>query len=124
MKQKLTIWFLENQTLIEDLVTFSLVVIMGVFSKIYREIQKGKSPNWKWFIAEAILSFFVAISVWAVFDQFLEMNKIFTYVICAWAGSLSTIFHNKAEMLVGKLFDSIALWFNQKLGVQNEKSNQ
>lgn len=121
MKQKFILWISENLTLIEDSLTFFVVVIMGVFTKIYREIQKGKKPNWKWFIAEAILSFFVAFTVYAVFDQFLEMNKFFTYVICAWAGSLSTIFHKKAEELLGSLFDNLKLWISNKLGTNETK---
>ena len=122
MKQKIVLWIYENLTLLEDLLTFSIVVTVGVFMKIYREIQKGKKLRIKWFIAEAIISFFVAFSVWAIFDQFLEMNKMFTYVICAWAGSLSTIFHTKTEELIEWVFDSLKVWISKKLDT-NESEN-
>lgn len=121
MKQKIILWIYDNLTLLEDLLTFSVVVTVGAFMKIYREIQKGKKLQLKYFFAEAIISFFVAFSVWAVFDQFLEMNKMFTYVICAWAGSLSTIFHTKTEELIEWVFDSLKVWISKKLGINENK---
>lgn len=122
MKQKAILWIYENLTLLEDLLTFTIVVTLGIFLKIYREIQKGKKLRLKWFIAEAIISFFVAFSVWAIFDQFLEMNKMFTYVICAWAGSLSTVFHKKMEDLVEWIFEAVKIWISKKLGTNENKN--
>lgn len=114
MKKTITDFLIGHEKDLIDLIAFISVVVMGVITKVYKEVLKGKKPSLKWFLAEAFLSFFVAISVWAVFDQFFEMNKIFTYVICAWAGSLSTLFHAKVERLFSVCFDRIESYIKAK----------
>lgn len=94
---------------------FIAFVFTGIFVKIYHTMQKGKKIGLNWVLAEAIMSFFVAVSVWAICDQFLHLNKIFTYVICAWGGSMSTIFHKKTEELLESIFDGLKSYFNIKL---------
>lgn len=89
----------------QDYFLFLIVVLAGVFTKIYNSISKGKKPTLSWFLAEAIVSFFVAFSVYAVCDQYLNLNKILIYVICAWGGSLSTLIHSEVEDLISSFFD-------------------
>lgn len=107
--------FLSDLKYYQDYFLFLLVVMAGVFTKIYLAIQKGKKPTWKWFVAEALVSFFVAFSVYAIFDQFLHFNKMFTYMVCAWGGSMSTLLHGKVEELISSIFDSLKEFFNKKL---------
>lgn len=87
-----------------DWFLFFLLVLSGVIMKIHFALKKGKKPCFKWFLAEAVVSFFVAFSVYAVFDQFLQCNKMFTYVACAWGGSMSTMLHDKVEDFLTESF--------------------
>ena len=104
-----------------DYFLFLIVVLAGVFTKVYLAIQKGKKPSLKWFLAEALISFFVAFSVYAVFDQFLHCNKLFTYMVCAWGGSMSTLLHSKMEELISSIFDSLKQFFKEKLTSNDNK---
>ncbi len=99
----------------QDYALFILVVLVGIFTKTYNAIQKGKKPTISWFLAEGIVSFFVAFSVYAVCDQFFHLNKIFTYVICAWGGSLSTLIHSEVEELISSFFDGLKKLIKTKL---------
>ncbi len=106
---------IHNIKYFQDHLLFFLVVLVGVFTKIHLAMKKGKKPTFKWFVAEALVSFFVAISVYAVFDQFLHFNKMFTYMVCAWGGSMSTLLHAKVEELISVLFDSLKISIKSKL---------
>jgi hypothetical protein len=99
----------------QDYFLFLIVVLAGVFMKIYLAIQKGKKPQLSWFLAEAVISFFVAFSVYTVCDQYLNINKMFTYVICAWGGSLSTLIHSEVEELISSLFDGLKALLKLKI---------
>ncbi|MFE3847144.1 hypothetical protein ACFX5D_04075 [Flavobacterium sp. LB3P45] len=100
---------------LKDYFLFCLVVFAGVFTKTYNAVKKGKKPSLSWFLAEAIVSFFVAVSVYAVCDQYLNLNKMFTYVICAWGGSLSTLIHSEVEELISSFFESLKKLIKTKL---------
>lgn len=99
----------------QDYFLFLIVVLAGVFTKTYNAVKKGKKPSLSWFLAEAIISFFVAVSVYAVFDQFLHFNKMFTYMVCAWGGSMSTLLHKEVEELISSFFDSLKNFIKTKL---------
>lgn len=99
----------------KDYFLFFFIVLAGVFTKITPAIQKGKKPTFKWFLSEAIVSFFVAFSVYAVFDQFLHFDKMFTYMVCAWCGSKSTLFQSKVEELIAVIFDGLKIFIKTKL---------
>ena len=100
---------------LQDNFLFCLVVFAGVVTKVCLAIKKGKKPTWKWFLAEAVISFFVAFSVYAIFDQFLHFNKMFTYMVCAWGGSMSTLLHKEVEELISSFFDSLKNLIKTKL---------
>ena len=99
---------------LQDYLLFFVLVLLGVVVKFHFALKKGKRPSFKWFLAEAIVSFFVAFSVYAVFDQFLHCNKIFTYVACAWGGSMSTMLHDKVEELIAEMFAVIKIYIKTK----------
>ncbi|MEO8239236.1 MAG: hypothetical protein ABI576_14115 [Flavobacterium sp.] len=107
--------FLNNLKYYQDYIIFLFLVLAGIFTKIYIAMGKGKKPTLSWFLAEAIVSFFVAVSVYVVCDQFLSVNKMFTYVICAWGGSLSTLIHSEVEELISNLFDILKVLLKSKL---------
>lgn len=102
------LWLLKNIIEIKDLATFLIIVLMGVFIKFFNLKKQGVILTLKWLIAEGLMSLFVAFTVWAVFDQFFQFKKMFVYVICAWSGSLSTVFHKRIEMLINTAFDVVA----------------
>lgn len=93
----------------QDYFLFLIVVLAGIFTKIWLAIQKGKKPNLSWLLAEAIVSLFVAFSVYAVCDQYFNLNKMFTYGLCAWGGAKSTLIHSKVEKLISLFFDNLKI---------------
>ena len=113
-KQQIWEWLIVHSKQIADFILFLIIVIMGTFVKIIKQIRQGTKVSWKWFLAEVIVSFFVALLVYGFFDQFLHFNKLFTYVVCAWCGSFSTIFHKKMEELLGVVFDKLKQLINEK----------
>ena len=106
---------LNNFKYFQDHFLFLLLLLAGIFTKVYIAINRGKKPTLSWFLAEAIVSFFVAFSVYVVCDQFLNVNKMFTYVICAWGGSLSTLIHSEVEELISSFFDVLKVLLKSKL---------
>lgn len=106
---------IDNIKYFQDYILFCFVVLAGIFTKIYIAIQKGKKPTLKWFLAEGLVSCFVAFSVYAVFDQFLHFNRMFTYMVCAWGGSMSTLLHTKVEDLISTIFESLKILIKEKL---------
>ena len=113
-KDQIMQWFATHLKQILDFALFLFIVIMGAGVKILRQVQQGIKVSWKWFLAEAIISLFVALLVYVFFDQFLHFNKLFTYVVCAWCGSFSTIFHKKTEELLGVFFDKLKQLISDK----------
>jgi hypothetical protein len=113
-KEQIWEWFANHSKQIVDFILFLFIVIMGAVVKIIKQVRQGVKVSWKWFLAEAIVSIFVALLVYGFFDQFLHFNKLFTYVVCAWCGSFSTIFHKKTEELLGVFFDKLKQLINEK----------
>lgn len=113
-KEQIIDWVSENFKTIKEIFYFIIVVTMGAFTKIIDEIKKGAKPSFAWFVSEGIISFFVAISVYAVFDQFLQVNKLFSYVMCAWGGSFSNLFTDRMKDLITSLFDYVKIWIKTK----------
>ncbi|PZO33185.1 MAG: hypothetical protein DCE86_05340 [Flavobacteriaceae bacterium] len=103
-------WFIElwklYATEIKEGLLFAAFVMFGVIVKIIRAIQKGSKLSFAWFFSEALISFFIAIFVYAVVDQFFQLKPFFTYALCALLGSMSTIVNKKLEELLESLFDS------------------
>jgi undecaprenyl pyrophosphate phosphatase UppP len=113
-KQQIWEWFANHSKQILDFLLFLMLVSMGAFVKVLKQVRQGAKASWKWFLAEAIVSFFVALLVYGFFDQFLHTNQLFTYVVCAWCGSFSTIFHKRMEDLLGAIFDKLKQLINEK----------
>ncbi len=85
---------------------FSGFVMFGVVVKTIRALQKGTKLSFAWFFSESLISFFIALFVYAVVDQFFQLKPLFTYAICALLGSMSTIVNKKLEELLETAFDS------------------
>lgn len=113
-KDQILEWLTAHSKQILDFLLFLIIVIMGAGVKIIKQIRQGIKVSWKWFLAEAIISIFVAVLVYGFFDQFLHFNKLFTYVVCAWCGSFSTIFHKKTEELLGVFFEKLKQIIGEK----------
>lgn len=114
-KEQITDWIFDNFKTIKEIFYFIIVVTMGAFTKIINEIKKGAKPSFSWFLSEGIISFFVAVSVYAVFDQFLHVNKLFSYITCAWGGSFSNLFTDRIKDLINSIFDYVKIWIKTKL---------
>ena len=94
------------KTEIDEGMLFSGFVMFGVIVKTIRAIQKGSKLSFAWFFSEALISFFIALIVYAVMDQFFMLKPFFTCALCALLGSFSTILNKKLEELIEALFDS------------------
>jgi energy-converting hydrogenase Eha subunit A len=92
---------------INEGVLFSAFVMFGVIVKTIRAIQKGSRLSLAWFFSEALVSFFIALIVYAVVDQFFMLKPFFTCAVCALLGSFSTLLNKKLEELIETIFDQI-----------------
>lgn len=107
MKKELIAYWHENYNAIEDVILMLCTVLFGTYLKYKRLQNHGAKFTIHWFLAEGVMSFVVAVSVYSVFDQYFHFHKLFVYVVCAWCGSLSTIFQQKIQELIEAGFDGI-----------------
>lgn len=114
-KAEIAEWLLTNSKQLKEVFLFIIVVTMGTITKMITAIRKGTKFTISWLVSELIMSFFVAITVYAVFDQFLEVNKLFSFMMCAWSGTFSSTFQEKGKDLVISIFDSLKIWIKTKL---------
>lgn len=70
-------------------------------------MEAGISINWKTFLYESVMSFIVALTVWAIMDQLFKVDTFVTYMTCAWAGIMSQKFEDKIELVFDKLVQSV-----------------
>lgn len=115
MKKTITFWFLENLENIKEAFALFIVVIAGVGVKAWKAFQDNTKLTVKWFIAEGFMSLLVALTAFAIFDLWLGLHRLIVYVICVWAGGMSTIVHKEVEELVSIVFDSLGNWIKKKL---------
>ena len=97
----------EHYNGIEDVVLMICTVLFGTYLKYKRLSNNGAKFTLNWFLAEGVMSFIVAVSVYAVFDQYFHFHKLFVYVVCAWCGSLSTMFQEKIQDFITIILDGI-----------------
>lgn len=114
-KEELTNWIMSNGKQLKEILLFVTVVTMGAVTKMIVAIRKGTKFTISWLVSELLMSFFVAITVYAVFDQFLAVNKLFSFMMCAWSGTFSSAFHEKVKDLLSSIFDYIKVWIKIKL---------
>lgn len=88
---------------------------MGAITKMITAIRKGSKFTLGWLVSELVMSFFVALTVYAIFDQFLAVNKLFSFMMCAWSGTFSGIFQEKGKELLSSIFDYIKIWIKVRL---------
>ncbi|CAM3968773.1 hypothetical protein FLCU109888_11560 [Flavobacterium cucumis] len=115
MKSKLVLWFIENLEAIKEALALFLVVVGGVGIKAWKAIQENTKLTIKWVVAEGFMSLVVALTAFAIFDLWLELHRLIVYVICVWAGGMSTIVHKEVEGLVSDIFDGVGNWVKRKL---------
>ena len=99
MKHQILHFFKTNS----EIIAFIIVVLAGVGVKMWKAMQEKTKLTFKRFIAEGFMSALVAITAYIFFDKLLHLDKIFVYIICAWLGSASTVFHKKVEELLLKV---------------------
>ena len=92
-------------TIYRDYFLLGLIIIAGIFTKIYMATQKGKKATLSYILAEGIVSVFVALSVYVLTTEYFHLSKFFTYMLCAWGGSLSTLIHSEVEKLISWCFE-------------------
>lgn len=115
MKKIITYWFFENLENIKEFFALFLVVLAGVGVKVWKAIQDNTKITFKWFIAEGFMSLLVALTAFAIFDLWLGLHRLIVYVICVWAGGMSTIVHKEVEELVSVIFDGLGNWIKKQL---------
>ena len=103
---------------IYDVFLFVFAVLLGTGYKVAKQNEKGMKITFRKMLTEGSMSFFIALIVFAVFDQFLNFNKLFTYMMCSLAGSMSSLFHSKLEDLLNYLFEAAKKKINQLLKIQ------
>lgn len=111
----ITEWLCANIKHIKELFIFGFVVTLGTMAKVVVAMRKGTVFTAGWFFSELVMSFFVAITVYAVFDQFLEVDPLFSYTMCAWCGTFSTAFHDKLRDFMESIFDFLKSWVKTRL---------
>ena len=109
---------------IVEIGSFAITVLLGAVYKILRQKQeKGVKITFSKICTEVLMSFFIAMLVYSVFDQWWHFNKFFTYMMSSLAGSMSSMFHNKIEELFIYGFDAckklIDHFFKTKVNEQN-----
>lgn len=107
-------WLSSNINQGKELLVFVLIVILGTAAKIIVAMRKGTKFTIAWLFSELIMSFFVAITVFAVLHQFLQLNELFCYTICAWCGTFSTAFHERLRDFMEFIFDTLKTWIKIK----------
>lgn len=115
---KLLNWVFElpkqSLEILKDIAFFMGFVSIGSIAKMIREKQRtGRKITWKYVASEVIMSFFIGGIVYAIFDQFLDLKPLFTYAMCAAAGSMSSIFHDKLEDILSFSFEFFKVWIKQ-----------
>lgn len=115
MKKTITLWFLENLEFLKESIAMFFVVAGGVCVKAWKAVQDNTTLTLKWFVAEGFMSLLVALTAFAIFDLWLGLHRLIVYVICVWAGGMSTIVHKEVEELVSVFFDSLGDWIKKKL---------
>lgn len=111
----------ENATIlpesVKDTAIFLGIVFLGVFYKVRKQNLAGRSKKATiaWFLAETLMSLFIAlIGLWTL-DYFLSLPKLFAFGICALLGSMSSTVHDKIEALLIYAFDSVKTLVDKKL---------
>lgn len=106
---------------LKDIAIFLGIVFLGVFYKVRKEHLNGKSKKATiaWFIAEALMSLFIAlVGLWTL-DYFLNLPKLFAFGICALLGSMSSTIHEELESILVYVFDSVKMLITKKIKSNN-----
>ena len=100
---------------IEEYVIFPMIVLLAGVVKIIKEKKDNSRYTFSWLLASLITSFLVAYLIYAVFDQFFNLNKFFCYTMSAWGSTFSSTFQDKSKDLLESIFDYLKVWIKTKL---------
>lgn len=104
--------------------TFLGAVILGALHKVLRLNQeKGVRITMRKMLVETFMSFFIALVVYAVFDQFLHFNRFFTLMMCSLASSNSAFLYNKTEDLFSHIFDACKVAIDKHIKPKGNEAN-
>jgi len=110
----------------KDTITFLSVVFLGAFYKVRKEQKNGitKKVTITWFLAEALMSLFIALIVLAVLDHLLSLPKLLTLMLCALLGSMSTTVHDKTEDLIVYALNSVKTLIDKYFKTVGNENNK
>ena len=90
---------------IVEAASFFSAVLLGSIYKLINQNKKGIRVTLRTMLVETFSSFFIALVVYAVLNQFLHFSLFFTYMMCSLAGSMDTLIHSKIEILIDYAFN-------------------
>mgnify|MGYP001407832514 CR=1 len=103
-----------------EILFFAFFVLMGSVYKMLKQKEHGAKITAARFLVEAFMSFFIAFIVYAFIDQFFHFNRMLTFAICSFSGSVSSTFHAKLEEFLIALFDGAKVKVNQYLKITKD----
>ena len=112
--QEIYNWAIANLKLLKETAFFIIIFAFATMIKIIKMTKLGSKVTVSFVFTEIVMSVLVGLSVYALFDQFLNCHELLTYVICAWCSSFSTIFHTRVEKLLNLAFDFVEKIFVTK----------
>ena len=94
---------------LKDLLLFAGCIFFGGFFKMYKAKEKNKSQKvtLSWILAELVVGLFVSVLVLVILDYLVHLPKLLTYMLCAYAGSLSASVHDTVEDNIKQLINSL-----------------
>jgi hypothetical protein len=104
---------------LKEIIGFMIFVLAGSIFKMIKQKEKGVKVTVIRCVVEVFMSFFIAVVVYAMLNQFFKLELLFTLAACSLAGSVSsTLFHSKIEELLSTLFDLLKDKSNQYLNIK------
>lgn len=93
-------WAIANTKIILQSFLFVATGILGTLVKVLKYHNSGNKLTFTYLITEIFMSVLVGLTVYGIFDQFLNCHQLFTCVVCAWCSSFSTIFNDRVKELL------------------------
>jgi hypothetical protein len=89
-----------------------LTVLLGTFIKIYKEPNNPKKWRFTRFIAEFLISFLIAVTLYQINTLWLGFPKLFLMTLCVWSGALSGQIYHQVEELLDWSFKQLKQFFS------------
>jgi hypothetical protein len=101
---------LKNQLL--DGIVLLLTVLLGTVIKIYKEPNNPKKWRFTRFIAEFLISFLIAVTLYQINTIWLGLPKLFLMTLCVWGGALSSQIYHEVDVLLSWSFKRLKQFFS------------